>query len=80
MKIGSKVFENGVWRDESFWVTIPQHRIPLMKSIGCAIDDEDEYIFTEREDYAWQSAEPSFTKRIYTEIPTKRRLRVTPGR
>jgi hypothetical protein len=37
----------------------------------------DDFWFTEDEDKAWSSAEPSFTKQIVTPLSTKHRLRVT---
>jgi hypothetical protein len=37
----------------------------------------DNFIFTEQEENAWFDAEPAFTKRIATPLPTKQRRRVT---
>ncbi|MGA2461319.1 MAG: hypothetical protein ABSF82_07860 [Candidatus Bathyarchaeia archaeon] len=37
----------------------------------------DDFIYTEQQEKEWLNTVPTFTKRIYTAIPTKRRRRVT---
>lgn len=51
----------------------------MNRGSGNPADDAEiiDYFFTEDEDRAWQAAEPDFTKRIATPLPTKRRRRVT---
>lgn len=57
---------------DSLYIKWMAHFKPIKDNAGI-----DDFIYTEQQEAEWLNTEPTFTKRIVTEIPTKRRRRVT---